>query len=140
MYAVIGTEILESKLSIPLHEVKAQSYFYNGKLVEKLNIIYLKFDTWIRVFFDDGVLFIREKFNDEPKELKVEEDLFEYPIIDKTEISIEIDKIINKEFFSFTISEAFELFLEFENRTYLRIAQKKINQSVFGPTLFEIIE
>ena len=75
-----GTEILNSVIGKELREGKMQSFFVDGKLIDRINSTYLKFDKWIRIVTTDDMTKVYE-IKDLEKELYSDlKNGYEFPI------------------------------------------------------------
>ena len=140
MYDTYGKEILNEKLSLPLQDIKCQSYIENNVVLDNFETVYLKFDVWIRMFFDDGVLFIKEVLDEKETVIGYESKsgFIKAPLHDLKNFIPDVDKIINKKLIGFTISKEFELYLNFEGNNSLKIAQEVVALGYFGKTIVEV--
>jgi hypothetical protein len=63
-------------------EILCQEYWHEGKLLEPVNAVFLKFgETWHRLCFDFGIVFWRSG-NERPKGFSAPEFMANYPIVD----------------------------------------------------------
>ncbi|AHM59134.1 hypothetical protein D770_04335 [Flammeovirgaceae bacterium 311] len=140
MYDTYGRELLNERLSLTLTDLRIQSYLYNKEIAEEVFVLYLKFDIWMRIFFDDGVLFIKEGPEEPLMNLENESDAdeFEYPFIDSINEKYPIDKVLNKSFVGFTVSQGFDLYLDFQGGHQMKISQEVTSPGWFGRTTLEI--
>ena len=60
-----GKEILMSQIGQKLQDGIIQSFVLNGEIKDDVNVLYLKFNTWIRIVADDGTAI--SKVTDGPK-------------------------------------------------------------------------
>ena len=60
MYDTFGIEKLEQCLNLSLKEIKIQSFIFDN-VETTVYRLYLKFNNWLSLFFDDGVLFIKDE-------------------------------------------------------------------------------
>lgn len=137
MYDILGNDVLKEQISRSLNEIKIQSFIFNGEINE-VNSVYLKFDDWIRLFFDDGVLFVFQGYDEKNPKIEDGIDDIEYRFVDLKNGNKNFDSILNKKLVSFNASENFELTLEFEDDILLIIAQMVLEPGFFGPTTIEI--
>jgi hypothetical protein len=133
---IIGTEILNQNLQQPLKEVKIQSFIFNGQF-DEISSIYLKFDGWIHLFFDDGPLFVREGMLDHQRIIKSNGNTIEWHYVDPVSCVADFDSIINQRLIR-VITEEEKLKFEFENLRELIFHQEKLPDGKFGRTLIEI--
>ena len=54
-----GHDILNRQIGNSLTEVLFQSYFFEGILSDKINVLFLKFDTWLHVTVSDEKTIIK---------------------------------------------------------------------------------
>lgn len=80
---VVGKKLVESLV---------QSFYLNGELIDKVNVLFLKFDTWLHLTISDGSLIIKELGVERPtsKHFEVEPSAFQYSIVDPVQILPEI--------------------------------------------------
>jgi hypothetical protein len=136
LFDMLGKEILISRLNMPLETIKIQSFVFNGK--DEIESIYLKFDKWIRVFFDDGMLFIKEQeFGLMAARTEHEGDIIEYK--DYTALNTELNLILQKKLIGFEKAGRFKLKLKFENRKDLIFLQNELEPWIFGQCSVEIV-
>ena len=74
-------KILKNRIGQSLKDGLIQSFYLDGKLVDEINVVFLRFDTWISVVTTDETSILEVK--KEPVESKskgAEEDRFKYPL------------------------------------------------------------
>lgn len=60
MLDIFGDKLLSQNIHKPLLDIKLECFIFNGEGANLINSVYLRFDNWISLFFDDGVVFIKE--------------------------------------------------------------------------------
>ena len=79
-----GNEILKQRIGHQLKDGLIQLYYYNGILTDQVNLVYLKFDKWLRICTSDETV-ILEVDSTEPEQIKSytdnENSTFEYPLV-----------------------------------------------------------
>jgi|GEM_PF-5169355 len=131
MYDVFGKELLASKISQKLSDLKIKQFFYYGEL-EEIHTVYLKFDKWISLFFDDGVLFIDELQNLDDKSFKSEDNNICFNIANQNSYRYISDYVLNKNLLDFKITKEFSIELSFSNEHELLIRQEYLLEGEFG--------
>src|SRR5688572_21089556 len=132
MYNIHNEEKLKKKVSMALNDLKIESYVFNGNLVHEISIIYLKFDTWISIVFDDGVLFFQDRTPEYDK-YEAEGNTFENPELERSKI-LNLDSVLNKRLEKYKIYD-FTLELEFEGGIKIFCSEVESN----NPGYFEKI-
>ena len=64
-----GHDILKKQLGLQLAGGIVQSYFYNGQLFNKINVTYLKFNSWLHITTSDETA-ILEIVDDQPVKIE----------------------------------------------------------------------
>lgn len=79
-----GNEILKQRIGHQLKDGLIQLYYYNGILTDQVNLVYLKFDKWLRICTSDETV-ILEVDSTEPEQIKSytdnENSTIEYPLV-----------------------------------------------------------
>nr|WKN38056.1 hypothetical protein K4G66_04970 [Tunicatimonas sp. TK19036] len=60
----VDNNVLQNRIGESIRALKYESVFLQGVLEEKYEVLFVKFDKWIQILFDDGVVFIKEKLDD----------------------------------------------------------------------------
>ncbi len=89
MKNLIGKKITDGKI---------QSFYLRGKIHNKINCTFLKFDKWIKIVISDGILTVEE---DNQRQNEGCLSNFYYPIIDIIKYYPEFEKYIGKEIIAY---------------------------------------
>jgi hypothetical protein len=133
MYDIFGEEILRNLLSKQLQNIKIKSFIFNRELVEEINTIYLNFGNWISIFFDDGVLFIKDRRDFKSTITTANNQTIEYKFAELEQILPNYNEIINRKLLKIS-KDMFKLTLTFEDENELIIQQTETEPGFFGGT------
>ena len=97
--------------------------------------LYLKFNNWLSLFFDDGVLFIKDE---NPETINTNDiDEVDYPFLEKAEFA-DIYQIIGKKLISFEIKD-FSIKFIFEGMHDLVFFQPETKPGFFGDCELKLV-
>lgn len=137
MYDTFGIEILNQRLYQSIDDIKIESFIFNSDINE-VNTVLLKFDEWISLFFDDGVLFIRDNFEIKKRIITSDGDIIEYRFLESLDHLIDKNKVLHSKLIHIEVDLVLGLRLRFDNHAELRINQQILGAGEFGQTLIEI--
>jgi hypothetical protein len=131
-------ELLNQKLQQSIQDIKIESFIFNGEITEVYSV-YLKFDIWISLFFDDGILFIKEGLSGKQQKIQAGSNVIEYKYLEPFMHLIDVEHIRNKRFLNL-VKENNTLRLMFDNGVELVIGQEVLAGGEFVRTIIEIKE
>jgi hypothetical protein len=128
---------LDKCLSQELLDFRIQSAYFNKGLVSRIDTVYLNFGSWISLFYDDGVLFIKEGTNFKTEIALSNNDIMEYKFLDLNTAISNYREILNGRLTEISIDN-FKLLLTFNSTYLLTIEQQEIKRGWFGETVIDL--
>lgn len=108
-----------------LQELICQQYWYNNKLEQEADVVYIKVNGhWHQFYFENGVIFWRNMEESPTAFEQSTDDPFKYPFIDLAE-KHDLRGCIIKEYLAETIPDGARISLTFEKRGNLMFIDRE---------------
>lgn len=97
-HTMLQTKALKDKIAKQLTGGLIQSFSHDGELVERINVFFLKFDTWLHITVSEGTAIVKDIGSENPLENNVEFEVdgqnFQYVITEANKVFPELKPLL----------------------------------------------